>query len=136
RDASRVGGRGFPPKAATVDICLTPCEIIPDKDCEWFPALIDTGCSHNLSIGQGQLKDLAGREITEFERYSIDAPTFDASGGTTRVPVYMADLWIRSTINPRRAIKVEMSPGFSFYGENAESPGPPYPLLGTRALGL
>jgi hypothetical protein len=95
-----------------------------------FPAVLDTGHSHNFSILERHLKNWAGAEglkqIGEIEVNQV------------RVPQYEADVWIhrnrRGTREPtNEAFRLTMDQGIAVVPEGL-SYAPRLPLLGLKAL--
>lgn len=113
-----------------VSVCLKPGDSgEPTKKDRWFPAVIDTGCTHSLMIGDNQLGILAGRRIGEF-KYNESFNCTVADGSTRTLPTYDANLWIKSNQPNTPDRRIELTPGFAYAATN----GPPVPLIGVKAM--
>jgi hypothetical protein len=101
-----------------------------------FPAILDTGLSHNFSIRSENLIRWAGLDPRWLERAG------EARISEEKVPLYQADVWIHPNIRgkPDRAAGIEpfrlaLHQGIAVYPPTM-SGAPRLPLLGLRALRL
>jgi hypothetical protein len=120
----------LPPFALVVDFCLTPRARTdaPPDEC-WFPAVIDTGNTHNFSIRAAHFLPAALCPLTAFPQID-EIPLRYASGLQEIRPLHDGDLWVRSPVAATPPLHIELTEGFFYY----EDGGPPYPILGTNAL--
>lgn len=95
-----------------------------------FPAILDTGHSHNFAIREGQLKSLAG----------VDSLPVIGHARVNRLllPQAKADVWLhgnrRGTREPgATALLLTMEQGITIYPEGSQN-APRLPLLGLRAI--
>ncbi len=118
----------------TVEVSLTlpGCRRLPDGTSR-FPAVLDTGHSHNFSIRQSHLEDFAGVRPDDLVRLR-SVKLRDSSGIEHRIAAFDADIWL----HPRRAdadpVRLELDGGFTCYQDHDPIPGPPFPLVGARGL--
>ena len=129
-------------KIADTTIPIRPYQIIVwislgsndslEADAARFPAVLDTGHNHNLSIRQEQFESWAGRQVETSRRSgSILVNRQD-------VPLYAANLWIHrnrpgtSELLPR-PVRLAVPQGIAVYPRGLAT-APRLPLLGVRAL--
>jgi len=101
-----------------------------------FPAIVDTGHTHNFSIQEQQLAEWAGldsRLLTKLGEIRI---------GSDRLPLLDVDAWLHPNIPGKRDVATGRSPfcleldeGIAVY-PRAMTAAPRLPLLGLRALRL
>jgi hypothetical protein len=94
-----------------------------------FPALLDTGHSHNFSISSGQLRRWSGAVLEMIGDLEI---------GKTRVSQFRAEILRHSNVRGHstlsgRTYRLETPQGISVFDEGSE-PAPRLPLLGLRTL--
>jgi hypothetical protein len=96
-----------------------------------FPAILDTGHTHNLAIQTSHLKRWAG----------IDPNTLRQIGnirhGDVRLPLHVANVWLHRNESGKSTVLEEphcltLSRGIAVYPDSANYPR--LPLLGLRAL--
>ena len=102
----------------------------------FFPAILDTGHSHNFSIQEDHLIRWAGLDPRLLPRHR------EVRIGGHRVPLCQADVWIRPNERGQRDRPAEKTPfrvaldwGIAVYPRTISNP-PRLPLLGLRALRL
>jgi hypothetical protein len=107
-------------------------EFDPRRPC--FPAILDTGLSHNFSIRSEHLIRWAGLDPRWIRREG------DVQIGEEIVPLYEADVWLHPNARgkPDRAVGIEpfrldLDRGIAVYPPTM-SHAPRLPLLGLRAL--
>jgi len=112
----------------TLRNCLSLSENAPR-----FPAVIDTGHGHNFSIRESHLLDLAGLDLSTLP---VERPVqvTDSHGKTVLVDCYAAALWVHAGKDQAPPIRLALDGGFSCYRSNGPVAGPPFPLIGARAL--
>lgn len=101
-----------------------------------FPAILDTGHTHNFSIKEQQLIEWAGldpRALTKLGEIRV---------GIERLPLFEVDLWLyrnqpgKSDLATGRApVCVELDAGVAIYPRSMDT-APRLPLLGLRAMRL
>jgi hypothetical protein len=106
-----------------------------------FPAILDTGFSHNFSIGAQQLSDWAGLEATVLPHVgfgTISMPGLPANK-PLKVPRHEATVWLIRNEPARREPLLNESPfdlqiddGITVYPRGFAAPR--LPLLGLRGL--
>lgn len=94
-----------------------------------FPAILDTGHGHNLSIGAGQLRRWSGAELKRIGELEI---------GHQRVVQYAADVSIHRNVPGRATLRgdnypLEMPQGISVFEDDAPET-PRLPLIGLRVF--
>ncbi len=101
-----------------------------------FPAILDTGHSHNFSIREDHLIRWAGLDPRSLSSLG------DVRIGTDRVPLFKADVWLRPNARGKRdrpsgaePFRLELRRGIAVYPSTMSS-APRLPLLGLRALCL
>ncbi len=123
----------LPPHALVVDFCLAPRgQAGPPPDGPWFPAVIDTGTTHNFSLCVGHFGPSAVAPLADFRKLGTIVFTYaDGRRDPRKRPLYDGDLWARSQVAPTLPpLRIELSEGFALFDPD----GPPYPILGTAAL--
>jgi hypothetical protein len=101
-----------------------------------FPAIIDTGHTHNFSIQEQQLIQWAGldpRALTKLGEIRV---------GNDRLPLFEVDLWLYRNLPGktdlaagRAPVCVELDAGVAVYPRSMDT-APRLPLLGLRAMRL
>jgi hypothetical protein len=98
-----------------------------------FPAILDTGHTHNFSIQEQHLVDWAGLQPDRFRLLG----TLRQAG--QRAPLYVAEVWLHRNQPGQRDQLLDATPyrlvlprGIAGYPK--DSSGPRLPLLGLRAL--
>jgi hypothetical protein len=99
-----------------------------------FPAVLDTGHSHNFSIRRGHLESWA-RVATESLRHPAHVRV-----NRVRIPLLAANVWLHPNQSGQRdrfadtlPFRLDLSPGIAVYPPG--TPGEPrLPLLGLRGL--
>ncbi len=101
-----------------------------------FPAILDTGHSHNSSIRHEHLIRWAGLDPRWLRRRG------DIRIGEENVPLYQADVWIHPNVRGKRnqaaggePFRLALDTGIAVYPPSMSS-APRLPLLGLRALRL
>ncbi len=107
-----------------------------DRGCPHFPAILDTGHTHNFSIQEQQLVQWAGldqRVLTKLGEIRI---------GADRLPLLEADVWLHANVPGKREVAagrapfcLELDAGVAVYPRTVAT-APRLPLLGLRALRL
>ncbi len=96
-----------------------------------FPAIVDTGNNHNLSISRGHLLRWAGLPP---EALRIIGAIRDR---TQRIPLHAASVWLHRnrpgerTLRDREPHPLKLEEGIAVYPDDM---GPRLPVLGLRAL--
>lgn len=101
-----------------------------------IPAILDTGCNHNLLINQQHLSTWTGIRPEYFPRLA----SIRVSGAL--VPQFAANVWLhpnlpgkRDELASRPSCQLELSPGIAVYPAKQGAPlHPRLPLLGLRAF--
>ena len=101
-----------------------------------FPAILDTGHTHNFSIQEQQLIEWAGvdpRVLTKIGEIRV---------GKDRLPLFEADVWLYRNVAGKTDLSagrapycVELDAGVAVY-PRATDTAPRLPLLGLRAMRL
>ncbi len=92
------------------------------SDAPRFPAVLDTGNSHNFAIRREQFARWTGLTLPKRGLVNV--------GGRT-IPLYAANLWIHP--NHRDAFRLRMEEGIVVYTSNVPNPAR-LPILGLRGL--
>ncbi len=105
-----------------------------DQGCPHFPAILDTGHTHNFSIQEQHLVQWAGldpRILTKLGEIRV---------GEDRLPLFEADVWLHANLPGKREVAagrapfcLELDAGVAVY-PRAMAMAPRLPLLGLRAL--
>ena len=96
-----------------------------------FPAILDTGNNHNLSITRGRLLRWAGLQP---EALRISGAMRDSQ---QRIPLHAASVWLQKNRPGERALReqephpLKLQQGIAVYPDDI---GPRLPVLGLRAL--
>jgi hypothetical protein len=105
-----------------------------DRGRPFFPAILDTGHSHNFSIREEHLIQWGGLHPQHLSRYG------EVRIGGDQIPLLQADLWlprneqgVRDRQADREPFCLELDSGIAVY-PRAMSLAPRLPLLGLRAL--
>jgi hypothetical protein len=104
----------------------------PDPDAQRFPAVLDTGHSHNFSIQEGQLlrwANLRREGLEEVKKILVNRQ---------EVPLLKARVWVHrnkpgSTELLPRPVRLEVPDGVAVYPGGAPNP-PRLPLVGMRLV--
>jgi hypothetical protein len=94
-----------------------------------FPAILDTGHSHNLAIGRGQFDRWCGADLPQIGTAKI---------GRVTIPQYRADVRLHRNARGRHELKgdtysLRMDQGISIVPDDSGA-APRLPLLGLRAI--
>ncbi len=112
-----------------VQACLTRVGENPesvDEAHNWFPCVIDTGCSHFFALNNSHLQTLVQRDISEFNPCgTISVVT---AGHPVNAELRSGNLWLKSNVNGRLK-RIELDRGFIFV-----QTGCPVPLIGVSLL--
>ena len=96
-----------------------------------FPAILDTGNNHNLSIRKGQLRQWAGLQPEALPIIGVIRER------AQRIPLHFASAWLHRNLPGQRALKdrephpLKLEEGIAIYPDDV---GPRLPILGLRAL--
>ncbi len=130
-------GRHLEVKPYQIIVWISPVSRIselPDPNLPRFPAVLDTGFSHNFAIREEELNQWAGLDtrtlpvLGNARINGIPARLLDAKIGLYRNQAGQRDLLL-----PDSPFHLELSRGIAVYPRN--TPGAPrLPLLGLRAL--
>lgn len=113
-----------------IDVCLLPERSSPGGRTLWFPAVVDTGHSHNLSLNERQLRVLAQRPLSDFPTTLPPAKVTSSNGAQAELPRHPGNLWVRSNVPGQPPLCLELDRGFTYYARG----GPPVPIVGCHAL--
>ena len=133
----RVGSRFLEVKPYQIMVWVSLARrklVVPDPSTPRFPAILDTGFSHNLAIRAEELEAWAG----------LDARLLPVLGRArlNGIPVQLlaAHLWLyrnqpgqRDVVRPDTPFRLELFQGIAVYPRGAPN-APRLPLLGLRAL--
>lgn len=112
-------------------VSLSVADVL-DKDAPRFPAVLDTGHSHNFSIQEGQLLRWAKLRMDSLEE------TKKILVNRQEVPLLKSRVWIHrnkpgtTNVLPR-PVRLEVPDGIAVYPAEAINP-PRLPLLGLRLV--
>lgn len=128
-----VAGETVPIRAyqIVVWVSVSPGEALA-RGAPTFPAILDTGHSHNFSIQEGQLTRWAGASLEDFPKKGAILVN------RQQVPLREARVWIHrnrpgsAELLPR-PFRLELPEGVSVYPDGAPA-APRLPLLGLRGL--
>lgn len=90
-----------------------------------FPAILDTGHSHNLTISARHLKQWTGTGLKQIG---------DAKVGTVRVPQFEATLYLHGNVRRSRRLSGRTHPLRMEQGITVMPDSPRLPLLGLKAI--
>ena len=134
-----VRGREVPVKADQIAVWMSLAEEGRDSldpDQLRFPAILDTGHTHNFSIREQQLVEWAGLDSR------LLAKLGEIRIGNDRLPLLAADAWLYPNLPGKREVAsgrppfcLELDEGIAVY-PRAMTTAPRLPLLGLRALRL
>jgi hypothetical protein len=134
-----VQGREVPVKADQIIVWVsltTGGTARLDSGTPRFPAILDTGHTHNFSIQEQQLIDWAGVDPRALTRIG------DIRVGNDRLPLLEADVWLYPNVPGKTDLAagrapfcVELDAGVAVYPRSMDA-APRLPLLGLRAMRL
>jgi hypothetical protein len=96
----------------------------------WLPCVIDTGFNGTFGIAHEHLELLPDHERFQY----LGLRQLAHRGGVEAAQRFEADLWIRSEIEGRGPIKIELPKGFYAFAPRPPGVVPGAPLVGQAAL--